>query len=242
MKWKALSIVASAALCLASTALAQQRLVVGPEAAPAPVVRRPIFNQISWWAKYGQPVESTVAPNGEPMVLHDHGHGFGYVYGMGSCDCRPPCTDQLWAGYVQNPWRCSHPQYHQRGNCAACGHISDCNCATPTATACGCSDAVGSCGCTDGACCSKCKHKKQWLAHWHWGKKKGCCDSCTSCSVPVSCADPAATAAPGGMAPLPPAPPGAVRLTPPTPLPSGDEASVLKRPLFRQASIGSGLR
>jgi hypothetical protein len=196
------------------------------------VVRRPAFTQISWWAKYGQPVEGTVAPSGEPMVLHDHGHGFGYVYGLGSCDCRPPCTDHLWAGYVQNPWRCSHPQYHNgrgNGNCAACGHLSDGSCTTPAATACGCSDAVGSCGCTDSVCCGKCKQKKQRLAHWHWGKKKGCCDSCTSCAAPIGCTAPAASGTPGDLSPLPPPPPV-------------DEASVLRKPLFRQASIGSGLR
>ena len=232
MNWKSLTVVVGAAL-LATTAAAQQPTLTGGRSVPAAAaIRRPMFSQISWWAKYGQPLEAPpaepgaaeVAPNAEPEVLHDHGHGFGYVYGPGSCDCRPPCTDQLWAGYSQQPWRCSHPRYKEGGflsKCGACGHVSDCGCTTN----CGCAT---SCGCNNGCGGHAFKPFKQWLAHWNCGN--ACCDTCDSCTAPIGCAAPAEHAAP-------PAPEAAAPVTPP--VPSVDEASVLKKPLYRRVSTTS---
>lgn len=233
MKWKCVSLCVVAMLGLCASAFAQQPILSSRRTAPAESeVRRPIFSQVSWWAKFGQPVEPAVeaAPAGEPPLVHDHGYGFGYVYGPGSCDCRPPCTDQLWAGYEQMPRRCTHPQYKYRGYCGSCGnhgscgHVANhCGCTTPAPT---CTDAVASC--TDSVCCQpKCKKcKKQWFAHWHWGKK-GCCDTCDSCSAPVSC---------GCAMPASPLPPAAGAPAVGPPVPAADEASILKKPLLQRVS------
>ena len=235
MKWKSVTLCAVAMLGVTASGFAQQTTLSSRRTVPAaPQARKPIFSQISWWAKFGQPVEGGVeVPAGEPPVIHDHGHGFGYVYGPGSCDCRPPCTDQLWAGYEQMPWRCSHPQYKERyrgycGSCGngGCGHASDCGCTT-AAPSCGCTTAAPSCtdSCTSSVCCKpKCKKCKQWFAHWNWGKK--CCDTCDSCSAPVSCG----CAMPVGGTPPAVGPPVG------PPLPAADEASLLKKPLWQRVS------
>src|SRR5262245_28016396 len=122
MKWKSVTLCVVGMLCIAATGLAQQPILSGRQSVPAAAqLRRPIFTQISWWAKYGQPVEpapgaveAAPAPAADAPVMYDHGYGFGYVYGLGSCDCRPPCTSQLWDGYQQTPRRCSYPQYHDK--------------------------------------------------------------------------------------------------------------------------------
>jgi hypothetical protein len=250
MKWKSVTLCAVAILGITASNYAQQPTLsarrtaqpAGSMTVPAaPQARKPIFSQISWWAKFGQPVEGAVeaAPAGEPPVIHDHGYGFGYVYGPGSCDCRPPCTDQLWAGYEQMPWRCSHPQYKEkyRGYCGSCGnggcgHVSDCGCTTAVpscAAAPSCTDS-----CTSSVCCKpKCKKCKQWFAHWHWGKKG--CDTCDSCSAPMSCGC-AAPVSCGCAMPVGGAPPavGAPAVGPP--VPAADEASILKKPLWQRVS------
>jgi hypothetical protein len=113
---------------------------------------RPLLTQISWWAKFGQPLEEPAdmpPAAGEPAVLHDNGYGHDYAYGPGSCDCSPPCTDHLWTGYVQMPWRCTHPQYKYRGwghgcGLGACGHCSDSCQACSAPASCGCTDSAGS--------------------------------------------------------------------------------------------------
>jgi hypothetical protein len=237
MKWKSVSLAAVAMFGLTAGALAQQpTLSARRSLAATPPARPSLFSQISWWAKFGQPVEPAVeaAPSGEAHVVHDHGYGFGYVYGPGSCDCRPACTDQLWAGYEQMPWRCSHPQYKERyrgfcghggcghGGCGhgRCGHVSDCGC-TVSAPAC---EAAPSC--TESVCCKpKCKRCKQWFAHWSWGKK--CCDTCDSCSAPIGC---------GCATPIGHGPPAADAPAASPPLPTADEASIQKKPLLRRVS------
>lgn len=248
MKWKSVTLGAMAMVGLTAGAClqaaerlpVQQPTLMARRSLPMDTqVQRPMFSPISWWAKFGQPVEPPAgAPEGaavgEAPVVHDHGYGFGYVYGLGSCDCRPPCIDQLWDGYQQNPWRCSHPQYKERyrGYCGSCGNG---HCGNGCGHG-GCGHAVG-CGCTtaapscadacDSPCCKpKCKLCKQWFAHWNWGKK--CCDTCDSCSAAVGC---------GCAAPVGNAPPGAD--TPPAvgpPVPAADEASILKKPLLHRVS------
>ena len=231
MKWKSLTMFAAAVLMAATSSQAQQpTLSTGRNLAASPPARRPIFSQISWWARYGQPLEAPAAEPGvveaaaEPMVMHEGGHGFGYVYGLGSCDCGAPCTDHLWAGYMQNPWRCSHPRYKERhhGGCGACGHVSDCGCTAPSCTA-----AATDCGCQDVCGCGTRKPFKQWLAHWRCGQ--ACCDTCDSCSAPLGCSEPAHH----GASPAALEPPAAA----PQPTPSNDEASVLKKPLYRRVSV-----
>ena len=244
MKWKSVTLCAVAMLGITASGFAQQPTLSARRSVQAPgrmavtaeaPARRSVFSQISWWAKFGQPVEGAVeaAPAAEPPVIHDHGYGFGYVYGPGSCDCRPPCIDQLWAGYEQMPFRCSHPQYKYRGSCGSCGngscgHVSDCGCTT-AAPSCGCTTAAPSCtdSCTSSVCCKpKCKKCKQWFAHWNWGKK--CCDTCDSCSAPVSCG----CAMPVGGA----APPAVCAPAVGPPVPAADEASILKKPLLQRVS------
>jgi hypothetical protein len=246
MKWKSATLCAVVMFGISTVGLAQQPTLPSRQSVPAAAqLRRPIFSQISWWAKYGQPVEPApgaveAAPAAEAPLMYDHGYGFGYVYGLGSCDCRPPCISQLWDGYVQNPHRCSHPQYHDKnGNCSSCGSCGNggygghggyggCAACGPVGD-CGCTAATPSCAadsCTSPVCCkSKCKCSKQWFAHWHWGKK--CCDTCNSCSEPVGCSCAAPIGGPGPAADVPAVSP---------PLPAADEASVLKMPLLRRVS------
>jgi hypothetical protein len=266
MKWKSVTLSAMAMIGLTAGSLlqaadrlpVQQPTLTARRSLPMDTqVQRPILSQISWWAKFGQPVEpppGAEVPAGDAPVVHDHGYGFGYVYGLGSCDCRPRCIDQLWDGYEQMPWRCSHPVYKDRHGgygCGACGHGAYGNgscghggCGRGGHGRCGhgfcgqggCRHAVG-CGCTtaapscadacDSPCCKpKCKRSKQWFAHWHWGKK--CCDTCDSCSAPIGCgcAAPVGSDVPAADAPPMVAPP----------VPAADEASVLKKPLLHRVS------
>jgi hypothetical protein len=240
MKWKSATLCAVAMFGLATGySQAAERLPVQQQTLSSRRTvsdaqpQRSIFSQISWWARFGQPVEpppgAEPAVAGEPPVVHDHGYGFGYVYGPGACDCRPPCTDQLWAGYQQMPWRCSHPQYKERyrgfcgsgcgSGCGACGQAIGCTVAAPSCTD-SCADA-----CASPVCC-KPKCKKQWFAHWHWGKKG--CDSCDSCSAPIGCG----CAVPvNGAVPAADAPPAVG-----PPVPAADEASVLKKPFLQRVS------
>jgi hypothetical protein len=243
MKWKSVTLCAMAmvGLTAGSSPQAAERLPVQPPTLTArrslPLdtqVQRPILSQISWWARFGQPVEPPPgvpegAVVGDAPVVHDHGYGFGYVYGPGACDCRPPCIDQLWDGYQQMPWRCSHPRYKERhyGSCGSCGACGNGGCGH--AVGCGCATAAPSCtdACTSPVCCKpKCKRCKQWFAHWSWGKK--CCDSCDSCSAPIGCG----CAVPvGGAPPAADAPPAVG-----PPVPAADEASILKKPLLHRVS------
>jgi hypothetical protein len=98
------------------------------------------------------------------------------------------------------------------GKCGACGHVSDCGCTTACDTGCG---------------CKSYKPFKQWLAHWNRGN---CCDSCDSCTAPIGCAAPTDHYAPPAADPAP-------AVTPP--VPAVDEASVLKKPLYRRVSTTS---
>lgn len=252
MKWKSLATVAVVTLAFAASGLAQQPVLTSmPTPAPVKQARRPIFSQISWWAKYGEPVSYTAQEGvppatldagaaGEAPVMHDHGYGFGYVYGPGSCDYSAPCIDQLWSGYAQMPWRCGHPHYHHRyrgfgGQCGSCGTVSDCGRTAPACAAPACDSPIGcaqpaDCACDMAHACSKCKPRKQWFAHWNWGKK--CCNTCDSCSTGIGCG----CAAPIGNGLLPTDDPD---VAPPAPVPAGDEASILKTPQFRKVSTSA---
>lgn len=265
MKWTSLAICAALAVS-ASTALADYPTGSGSQPLDRAQLRRPgVFNPLSWWTKYGEPVSAPASlveqapvdtgPAVAPATFSQY--GYDYVYGPGSCDCPAPCTDHLWGGYAQNPWRCGHHKLFRRGcghccdSCGdggcgcgpSCGKIAaDCGCGAPmpTCEAPTCAAppscaAPPACGCKAMPTCdSCCKTKKCRLAHWHWGRKKSC-DTCSlgcGCATPVEpgCAAPPACGcdAPIGIGP---------EVAPEAPKPLIDgAASLLNLPLLRRSA------
>jgi hypothetical protein len=205
MRWThlaaALIVACGATACLAETPQISSNR---PQAMPLIQGGR-LFGGPGWWSRYGEPVNSAALAQASPSdKVVENGpmpmHGGDYVYGPDACDCPPPCIDQLWTGYYQNPKRCN-PGHHLfnrhcgHGNgCGACGNgcgsfaklfgkdccstcdsRKSCGCTTPVT----CTTAAPDCGCKP--VCGKCRHFHRGLrgcmAHWN----------CNSCSTPLGC-------------------------------------------------------
>ena len=211
MRWThlaaALSVTCGATACLAET---PQTSSNRPQAMPLIQAGR-LFAGANWWTRYGEPVNSVALAQADASPSDKAGvygpmpmHGDGYVYTPDACDCPPPCIDQLWAGYYQNPKRCN-PGHHNlfnrhcgndwgscsaygkvfgAGCCSTCDSGKSCGCTTPVT----CTTAAPDCGCKP--VCGKCRHFHHGLrgcmAHWN----------CNSCSAPIGCG--CAAAVPSG--------------------------------------------
>jgi hypothetical protein len=240
----ALVVVAQAA-CLAETPE-----LAGRRSEPAGLFSRSrMFNNQNWWTRFGEPVnaEALAATDGikgdvAPAAMYGH----DYIYGPGSCDCPPPCIDDLWSGYYQHPKRCDgyHGLFgrcgHFGGGCGHCGGRGCGHCGGKLFghhKGCGCGDHVScttkaACDCPAPSCTSKvdsccapiCGGKKAHFAHkWkcfkaHWNR-----DCCDSCSAPLGC---------GSALPLAPEvqiPSEKQAITRPQPLPEDAALLVLPR-------------
>lgn len=197
------------ALLAQAACLAETPETARPEAGPL-LGRGRLFNNQNWWTRFGEPVNATalaVADGAKGDIAPVAMYGHDYVYGPGSCDCPPPCIDQLWNGYYQHPKRCDGyvPLFGGRhcgdcgdcgcgkGHCGLFGHGKGCGCGDSigctTKAACGCSAPIGctasvpDCGCKPACGCKHAHLGHKWkgfFAHWN-------CGGCDSCSAPLGC-------------------------------------------------------
>jgi hypothetical protein len=163
----------------------------------------------NWWTRFGEPVNAAALADQKAEVVPAGMYNGDYIYGPGTCDCPPPCINQLWTGYYQHPKRCNpYVPLCQRlcgghcgngdcnggcgGGCRLFGHGKGCGCgdglSCSTKAACGCTAPVTcttapDCGCAKPLC--GCKHAhlghkwKNFMAHWS--------RDCDSCSAPLGC-------------------------------------------------------
>jgi len=181
-----------------------------------PLGRGRLFNGQNWWTRFGEPVNAAAlsadtGAKGDIAPVAMYGHD--YIYGPGSCDCPPPCINQLWDGYYQHPKRCDPYVPLFGGHCGACGDCGNCghghggcglfghgkgcgkgcgcgdSISCTTKAACGCSEPIGctasvpDCGCAKPAC--GCKHAH--LGHKWKGFLAHWNSGCDSCSAPLGC-------------------------------------------------------
>jgi len=222
MKWTKL--LAGLVVALSTTAcLAETPQYSGDQSTALSLMQQGrMFGGVSgpnWWSRFGEPINATALAQAETLPADKGGllaplpiYGDGYIYRPGSCDCPPPCIWQLWAGYYQNPLRCSpgggwlHRHCHCGDDCGAygggggpcCGRGCGPSCATSTSCGCAtpitCTSPASSCGCKP--VCGKCRHCHLGMWHGfsaHWTKP------CGSCSAPLGCGCTTAVSAPPGL-------------------------------------------
>lgn len=178
-----------------------------------------MFSGENWWTRFGDPInaEAISAANAQVAPVGVGGGMYnGYIYAPGSCDCPPPCIDQLWTGYWQHPKRCNpYVPLCQKlgGGCGnGCGNCGDGNCnggcnncggcglfGKGKGCGCGCSDGLScstkaACGCSAPISCTSapdCSAKPLCgCKHAHLGHKWKNFKahwSCDSCSAPIGC-------------------------------------------------------